>query len=380
MRWLGLGCAIIPGFILQGLPAQAETSLDVLEQDLTQVRQEHSEASAQIIAAFFNSLQTAAGSPDAALDLYQNAGGKMPWSTPVQSLYENETPDEKKIRLAKDNARTSNLAEVAQVHCGLMRFAARFVLKPDTKGLQDDWVAWLKNAAQRYPDLKTMANAPDADAPAAAPPPANEQNKSSHRNQPRIPEEGPHVAQALMRSSMKDSIIGKYLGFHGWGDAQQGQWKIEDLTKLYRSAVLDPLRTAHNTELLTAWDVYIAMRQVDEADPDKWVHIEYPSLAFEKGCDDFALSPSTEKLEILVNLLKANPDHPQIEDMTTRTHQMLQDYRARKNGGAPPAVAPAAATTTTSSNGATVTVTTTTSGDATIVTTTTNAPPAAPKP
>lgn len=375
MRWSNLGCAIISGFILQNLPAQAQTPLDVLEQDLDQVKQEHREASSQIIATLFSSLETAAGSPDAALALYQNAGGKMPRSAPVQSQYENETPDEKRTRQTKDDSKISNLAEVAQVHCGLMRFAALFVLKADTQGLQDDWVAWLKNAAQRYPDLKAAADVPEADAPA----PPNGQDKPGRRNQPRNIEEGPHVAQTLMHASMKESIIGKYLNFHGWGDSEQGQWKVADLTKLYRGAVLDPLREAHKAELLTAWDVYIAMCQADEADPDKWTHVNYPALAFEKDSDDFALSPSTEKLATLVNLLKANPDHPQIEDMTTRAHQMLKDYRTRKNGGAPPAAAPPA-TATTTSGGANVTVTTTTSGDATIITTTTNAPPAAPKP
>ena len=61
------------------------------------------------------------------------------------------------------------------------------------------------------------------------------------------------------------------------------------------------------------------MANADEKDNDKWAHeVDFPPLQFDRACDDYAVTPSTEKLEGLVNLIKANPTNPHADDWFTR--------------------------------------------------------------
>jgi hypothetical protein len=144
---------------------------------------------------------------------------------------------------------------------------------------------------------------------------------------------------------MDKSVIGAYLNFDDWGDKEQGKWSVSDLPKFFRSQVLEPLRTPPTAATLPVWDTYIAMKSIDEPDQDKWTGVEYPALLFEKDSDDFASAPSTEKLQTLVELIKANAKHPKVDDWIAQVHDMMKSYRSQIGatavaGGAPAASAP----------------------------------------
>ena len=320
MRRFGLYTIVLGGFFFN-VPLMAQSSLDVLEQDLNQVKQEHQQAASQVLTGFISQLDAADQSPDAAVGLYQQAGGSMPTLTPVRSANAYETPDEKAARLEQDQTNLSNLGYVLQMHCGLMRFAGLFIVHPEQKGLHDDWIAWLKNAAQIYPMLK-----PAEDTKAGPNPQRGLGMRGARSGAGRAAGGGTNYRDVPVR----DSVISTYLGFHGWGDKEQGQWKIVDLPKLYRTNILDPLRLTPSADTLAAWDVYIAMKNVDQVDRDKWEEVDYPALEFERGSDDFAMAHNTEKIATLVALLKANSTHPQVDDWIARVHQMVQDLRAQK--------------------------------------------------
>ncbi len=325
MKRCGLGCGVLLGMLFLGNFGRAQSSLDMLEKDLNEVKQEHQEATSQNTDNFLKSLETASATADAALNLYQQAGGELPDATEVQTKYEHETPTEKAARLAKDQTNLSNFAGMVQLHCGLMRFAALQIVKPDLSTLHGDWLAWLKNAVLIYPQLT-----------------------------------GAHKIKEM---TMKDSIISSYLAFQGWGDKDEGGWTVKDLPRFYRRDVLEPLRNPPTAAALPAWDIFIAMKNADEPDPDKWNQVTYPGLAFDRDADDFAIAPSTEKLETMVKFIKANSTHPKADEWIGRVHEMMQAYRAQKAGlpapasstpdpnaapaPAPPTGGPAATTTST---------------------------------
>jgi hypothetical protein len=292
MKHLGWWCAVGAGVCFLRGTTQAQTSLDVLQQDLDQIKQEHQDASSASYVKFESALEEASGSAEAALKLFQAAGGTMPPPTPVKTRYEHETPTEEAARRAKDASVQASFGSMAQLHCGMMRLAAIFVEKPDTPALKEDWAAWLKQAATIYPQLGG--------------------------------------ADTVKQMTMADSVVSKYLGFHGWGQKEQGQWSVQDVPKFYRTTVLDPLRAHQDASTLAAWDSYIAMKNADEPDADKWNQVDYPDLEFEKGSDDFAMEPSTEKIEALVTLLKANPTHPHFEDWLGRVKEMIAGLKASK--------------------------------------------------
>jgi len=184
----------------------------------------------------------------------------------------------------------------------------------------------------------------------------------------------------LKRSTMKDSVITSYFNFFSWGDKEQAGWTVNDLPKLYRTEVLDPLRATPTAETLTAWDTYISLRNSSEPDAKKWNVVIYPGLMFDRGTDDYAVDPSMEKLQVLVELIKANPACPTVKDMISKTHDLVKDYRKRHPGAATPQTGTATATATTPPADPNVKVTTTTVGDMTIVTTQTNAAPTTQQP
>jgi hypothetical protein len=288
----GLGLAFL---LAAGLTARAQTPLDEMEKDLDQVKQERQDASSQTLTNFLAALQNASASPDAALQLYQQAGGTMPTPTQVTTRYEHETPTEKAARLAQDQANMASLGGMAQLHCGLMRFAALFLENTPPPTLPADWANWLKNAAQIYPQLSGNDD--------------------------------------LRTKSMKDSPISSYLNFHGWGDKEQGGWTVHQLPAFYRQYVLDPLRNPVVADALPAWDTYIALRAANEANnQDRWNNEDLPELQFERGCDDVALSPNTDKLQSLIVLIKAHPTHSKVDEWIAKVHDMLQAYKAAHPG------------------------------------------------
>ncbi len=354
MRRIGVAAIGLTVFFLQGISAYAQDTVEALEKDLQDIKQSHQEATSQAVANFFTQVTTASQNPDAALALYQQSGGAMPPPTPVNSQHAHETPTEKEARDAQDAAMQVNLAYVAQLHCGLLHYAALFVTSPGQKGLHDEWIAWLKNTPQIFLQIK---------------------------------EDDLLQTRELKRKAMRDSVISAALGFNSWGDKEQGNWSVKGIPDLYRSEVLEPLRATPNADTLAAWDVYISLKNATEPDQGKWNNVEYPSLMFDRGCDDYAITASMDKLQVLHDLIKANPNHPKFDDMIARLHTLVQDYRTRHPGAVTPQAADATVSGTTTTTDPNVKVTTTTDGDMTIITTKTNvptstppAPPVAPPP
>jgi len=369
MKRYGLGWIAWGIFVSQSGFAVAQNSLDALEQELNEAKQQHQDITSQVLTNFFTQVDAAMASPDAAVALYQQAGGTMPDPSPVVSDHVTETPSERQARLALDQANLSRLGTVLQLHCGLLHYAALFVVKPDQKGLQDDFVTWLKSAGQMYPQLSVPG---EIDNP---PPPPHRKKKDKDNDAPPVtPRPIPFNPADMKGKTMRESIIGKYLGFKGWADKDQAEWSVRQLPKLYRTNVLEPLRTAPTAATLAAWDTYIAMANADEKDNDKWTQVVYPPLQFDRACDDYAVAPDAEKLEGLVGLIKANPTYPQVDDWIARVHQLMDDYRARHGGKATTEQSPATAPSTPASS-PNVTITTVQQGDMTIITTHTNSAP-----
>ena len=361
MRQLGIGLVGLVAFFAQMLSVPGESTLDALNSALDDIKKQHQDVVAQNMANFLSQLDTAASSPDAALDLYQKAGGTMPSPTPITKLHENETPDEKAAREAQDQANAANLAYVAQLHCALMRYAALLVTSPDQKGLNEAWITWLKSAAPVYAQIKSSPPTPNAGAGGQR---ANwGQNKSEM------------LVNDLKNKPVGSSNISDYLGFHGWSDGGQSGWSVKQLPELYRSMVLEPLRATPSADTLAAWDVFIGMKAADQPDSDQWNQVELPSLMFDKDCDDYAISHSMDKLQVLLEIIQANPDHPKLDDMIARAHQLVDDYRSRHSVSTP---SPQVSTPSSTAGPPPSNVTTVTQGDMTIITTQTNGPPVAP--
>jgi hypothetical protein len=361
-----LGC-IAGAFLFQGGLALGQNSLQTLDQELDEAKQQHQDVTTQTLTTFFTQVDAAMASPDAALTLYQQAGGTLPPPAPVVTDHENETQTEKDSRLAIDQANLTRLGVALQLHCGMLHYAALFVTKPDQKGLQDDWVSWLKSAAQTYPQIAATG---DANAPSPTPHHRKKQGGGGGGQAPA--QQAPFNPSDVKNSPMHDSIISKYLAFKLWGDKEQGEWSVADLPKLYQSNVLTPLRTPPTATTLAAWDTYIAMMSVDVTDNDQWNQSVYPPLQFERACDDYAVTPSTEKLEALVKLVHDNPTYPKVDDWISRVHKMIADYGA-SHGGAPAVVSNTPPPPPSDPN---VNVTTVKQGDMTIITTHTNSAPA----
>lgn len=265
--------------------SRAQTPIQVLEQDLKQAQEQHDAASSQQMVAFISALDTASQSPDAALALYQQAGGEAPDAAPISKHYVYETPTEKAAREARDQQNLTIFGSVAQIHCGLMKNAALLVSRPNAKDVQDQWIAWLKNTAAVYPQLG-----------------------------------GKHP---LKNVGMKESLIGKFLGFHGWGASDQGAWSVQDIPSLYRQQVLEPLRNPPVPAALDAWNIYMAMIQADDADPDHFTQVTLPALTFDRTADDFAIRPTMDKLQVIDQIIKSNPTSDRLGNWITRAKQMI---------------------------------------------------------
>jgi hypothetical protein len=302
------------------------TSIQVLEQDLQQAQAQHDAADSQQMTSFISALDAASQSPDAALALYQNAGGDLPDPTPVSKHYAYETPTEKSDREAADQQKLTVFATVVQIHCGMMKNAALVLSKPNDPKVQADWLAWLKSTATIYPQLAG-----------------------------KLP---------LKNVTMKDSVIGKYLGFHGWGQSDQGTWTILELPSLYKQLVLEPLRNPPTPGVIEAWNVYIAMVQSDDPDPTHFTQSTEPALDFDRAADDFALRPTMDKLQLVDQIIKANPTNDHVDNWITRARQMIETYAGGGTTHSPlPGATPG--TTDSSTGGTTPTATpgTTSSGN-----------------
>jgi hypothetical protein len=281
-------------FALSALSAAAQTSIDVLEQDLQEAKQKHDDATSQAMTTFLSTLQAASQSPSTALQLYKDAGGNLPDATPVHTHYEYETPSEKAIREAQDAQLFGSAAIVIQTHCALMRFAALMTINPKTPGLNDEWLAWLKTTGEMYPKLAGK--------------------------------------RALKDVAMRDSVISNYLGFHDWGDKPPGGWSLSQLPQLYHDLILEPSRHPPTAATLDLWDIYIAMCHADETDHDKWTQEGEPPLDFDRGADDFAIEPSMEKLTTLDGIIKDNPASTHLDNWIARMQEMIRVYQG---GGKP---------------------------------------------
>jgi hypothetical protein len=360
----------IVGATLFCLPSRAlaQNSLDVLEDELKEAKQQHDDVTSEKLTAFFSKIDAAMASPDAALTLYSDplgANGALPPPIPVTTENENETVSEKTDREALDRANLVRLGTILQLHCGLLHYSALFILKPDQSGLQDQWAAWLKTAATVYPNT--------------APPPDSNPQSGDQKNRPQhhrhnLDGAAPFSTADIKSSAMRDSIIAKALGFNAWNEKDPSGWAVRDIPRLYQTNVLDPLRTKPSLATLAAWDVYIGMMNADETDNNRWDDVVFPPLQFERSCDAYAVEPSTERIETLVQLIKTYQTNSKVDDWIARVHLIVNGYR--ESHGLKPSAATGAATTAPSTGTPGVTVTTEQQGDATIVTTHTNSPSA----
>jgi hypothetical protein len=182
----------------------------------------------------------------------------------------------------------------------------------------------------------------------------------------------PWIPNELKNKSVQDSPFTKYFGFTACNGKEQGSWSVRRIPEFYRTEVLQPLRAKPTQATLDAWDQVIAMANSDEPDNDRWNQVVYPGLVFDRASDAYLMAPSTESLEVLVNMIKENPTGPHADDWISRVQGMVNDYRNSHGLAAPAAAAPAA--------GATPGVTTQQQGDMTIITTHTNAPGTTPPP
>jgi hypothetical protein len=382
MRLYGCGFAVLAIFLFQG-GARAQDMIQTLKQELAEAKQQHQDATSQVSTNFFSQVDAAMADPDSAIALYKLAGGALPDPAPVLTENVDESASEKDARLAVDQANLSHLAIVVQLQCGMLHYAALFVVDPKRAGLHDDWVDWLKKAAQIYPQLGIPP-------PSRPLPKDQQQSEWDHKKKkedgggggggapatPPAPAPNPLDPKQI---SLRDAAITKFLGFKALGDKEQGGWAVKDLPQLYRTNVLDPSRVKPTEDTLSFWTAYIAMLNADEPNNDKWNQEVYPPLAFDRATDDYAISPGTEKLEALINIIKAFPTSPHSEEWADRVNQLIDKYSASHGGS----------TTTTSGNDSgngtatpttdpNVSVTTQQQGDMTIVTTHTNAAPSAP--
>jgi hypothetical protein len=349
--------------------ARAQSTLDALEQELKEAQQQHDDVTAQNLSNFFSQVDQAMQSTDASVQLWQQAGGAMPALTGTTTQYSTETVSEREAREAKDKVNAQALGGMLQVHCGLLHYGATFITNPKQKGLQDDFNGWLQKIAAVYPQIGAPASADNGPAPggggggyhhhhdgagggggggAAAPPP-------------------PLNFGDLKGKTLHDSPITKFLGFTAvFKDKDQGSWSVKQIPALFKSNILDPSRATPNQTTLGNWDIYVAMEQADETDPDKWTTTDYPPLQFERAYDDYAISPGTDKIETLVQIIHANPTHPSAPDWLTRTKTLLDAYRSGHGGAAPAVVqnTPSPTTPTAPTN-----VTVEQQGDAQIITT-----------
>jgi hypothetical protein len=316
------------------------------------------------------------GDPAAAVTLYQSAGGALPTPTPVTSDHTYESLSEKEAREAQDKANSDALGGVLELHCGMLHYAVLFITNPQKPGLSDDFNAWLKNAAQAYPQLAAEPKLPP---PAPADDTAKpDDSDKPHRHKANANGAPPFKLDDLKGKTMRDSPIAKFLGFSDWANHDQSDWSVKDIPKMYKSGVLDPLRQAPSPATLQAWDVYIAMEQADEPDDTKWTTIDYPPLLFSRSVDDYNASPATEKIEGLLKIINAYPTHPNSADWIASVKLLIADYRAKHGGGSASAPAPAPAPSAAAGRNSNVNVTTEKQGDATIIITHTNAPSATP--
>jgi hypothetical protein len=377
-------CAIAGLLVIPGSHAAAQSTIDVLYQELNTVKQQQADMSSQSTTNFFSQVDAGMESNDAAVQLYQAANGPMPDPSPIVTTHEDESASEKAARLALDQSNVTKLGLVLQLQLGLMHYGGLFILDPKRQGLQEAWAAWLQKAAQVYTQIGDLTpGVPGAGAVPGAVHHHHHANAEGGEGEaggggapaaPAAPPARLNLAE-LKSQAISNSIIVKYLSFQAFGSSDQGQWSVSGIPGLYKTAVLDPSRTSPTAETLTKWDIYIAMLNADQKDQDTWNQTIYPPLAFNRALDDYAIEPNTEKLEGLIKLVSAYPTYPGAKDWLAQIKTMIDAYKSQHAPA--PADTPAAAAPATNSA---VSVTQVQQGDAMIITTHTNSAPVNPAP
>ena len=316
-------CAFGVALVMVAAPwARGQGSLTYLEKELEELRQKHDEAATNGLKYFFASLETAENDPAAAEKLYISAGGAAPAKAVTIKAHDQESQAEAEKREEVDKATQDSLGGALALQCGLMRFAALMITAPNTPNLQTDFVAWLKQAATVYPQVLVTVS------------------------DPRRTDQGPvDVSGPIRGQALHDSPIAGFLGFHSWNGKDQSNWRVQDIPQLYRDNILEPLRKTPNADTMEAWGVYIDMMNASQPNPDQWTNVDYPDLQFAKGLDDFAMQPDPEKIEGLIALIKAHPDHPHVEQWFDAVEGLIKGLEKKSETAAAPA-----ATGTTGSN------------------------------
>jgi hypothetical protein len=205
------------------------------------------------------------------------------------------------------NQNTTNQPDpmVAAAHCGLVRFAALYILHPDTANLDTQWKTWLESAGENYPSLK--------------------------REDP------------LFQTPVSDSVIPKFYKMDLSGK-EQSDWKVAKLSDIYEKYILKPLGDANDPKVLAAWDTFAGMKKVDVDALTFSTDVE-PTLYFNKEVADYKLNPTVDKISKLYQLAEQNPAHKDFSKWLDTISGLIADMRARY--GVP---APATTTTTTATH------------------------------
>ncbi len=289
--------------------AQTDT-LNTLQRELNELKVYQKKAEDDTFAKFFKEITDASTDPDKAMDLYQSAvealatkpedGASTDPNNPGQASHtptpRPHHPKPEKPQTIDDKALTPTLV---MAHCGLVRFSALFILKPETPGLKQSFAVWLESVGSNYPDIG--------------------------RNE-------------LKGVAVVDSVITKFYGLN-LGDSDEGKWSLKKTPELYKLDVLKPLADANDPKVLTSWNTYGGMLHFDETDEDRWTRVVQPSLVFQMRLAAYKLAPGADKLAALFEVIKQNPLHPEAKDMIATVSDLLAAAKAQFGGGAP-SVAP----------------------------------------
>ena len=82
MKSVLVGCVAMGVWVLQAGVVLAQSTLDALAEELKEVKQQHDDVTAQNLSTFFAQIDKAMASPDAAVELWQQAGGRCPSPCP----------------------------------------------------------------------------------------------------------------------------------------------------------------------------------------------------------------------------------------------------------------------------------------------------------
>jgi hypothetical protein len=303
--------------------AWPQTTLDALERSLKDVGKQHEQGEQTQRDDFARVLDAALASPEAALQAWSDAGGRVPepprldpaneeWMRQALEACEAEgvASPELSGALADDaQARKrlfkragyyqeilagylhSRAAQAAWAHCQLLKFAADFSAKKTDPAKDPRWTSWLEGNVAGF---ERISGHPFCSVTVGASP--------------------------LVRRYGQDQLLGKDFK----------EWSVQGMPELFRTWILDPARAARARDIGKTWDAYIVLNHAESGNPDKWENERLPWLLFQKQADEYRVAPDVMPLTRLVEIMKQHPAHPRFKEMQAITGELLADLKRRK--------------------------------------------------